>query len=136
MLSHAYVALVTLLALLVYFWMGTQVARARVKSGIAHPAMTGDPLLERAIRAHLNTLEWLPLFLGPLWLFAIYWSDLWAAVLGLVWIVGRIIYQRGYMADPGKRVPGFFIQVLAVAVLMFGALGRIIYLLATLGTIT
>ena len=33
MQSHAYVAIVTLLALLTYFWMGLQVAGARRKSG-------------------------------------------------------------------------------------------------------
>lgn len=130
---HTYVAIVSLLALLVYFWMGLQVGRARAKSGIAAPAMTGDPVLERTIRAHYNTLEWLPLFLVPLWLFAIYWSDLWAAILGLVWIVGRIVYQLGYVADPKKREAGFLIQALAVAVLLFGALGRLIYVWVVTG---
>ena len=129
MQPHAYVAIVTLLALLVYFWMSLQVGRARAKCGIAAPAMTGDPVLERTIRAHYNTLEWLPLFLVPLWLFAIYWSDLWAAIFGLVWIVGRVIYQLGYVADPKKREAGFLIQALAVAVLLFGSLGRIAYVL-------
>lgn len=129
MQSHAYVAIVSLLALLVYFWMGLQVGRARAKCGIQAPAMTGDPVLERTIRAHYNTLEWLPLFLAPLWLFAIYWSDLWAAIIGLVWIVGRIVYQLGYVADPAKREVGFLIQALAVAVLLFGALGRLVYVL-------
>lgn len=133
MQSHAYVAIVTLLALLMYFWMSLQVPIARRKCGIAAPAMTGDPVLERTIRAHYNTLEWLPLFLIPLWLFAIYWSDLWAAVLGLIWIVGRIIYQIGYVAAPEKRGPGFLIQALAVAVLLFGSLGRIVYVLAITG---
>ena len=47
MIEHRWTALVTLLALLTYFWMGTQVPRARVKCGITAPAMTGDPLLER-----------------------------------------------------------------------------------------
>lgn len=131
--SHAYVAIVTLLALLTYFWMGLQVGRARAKSGIAAPAMTGDPVLERTIRAHYNTLEWLPLFLVPLWLFAIYWSDLIAAIIGLVWIVGRVVYQLGYVADPKKREAGFLIQALAVAVLLFGSLGRLIYVLAVTG---
>jgi hypothetical protein len=42
-----------------------------------------------------------------------------------------VIYQRGYVADAGKRSTGFLIQALAVAVLLFGSLGRIIYLLAT-----
>jgi len=133
MQSHAYVAIVTLLALLVYFWMGLQVGRARAKSGIAAPAMTGDPVLERTIRAHYNTLEWLPLFLVPLWLFAIYWNDLWAAAIGLVWIVGRIVYQLGYVADPRKREAGFLIQALAVAVLLFGSLGRAVYVLVVTG---
>jgi uncharacterized membrane protein YecN with MAPEG domain len=133
MQSHAYVAIVTLLALLTYFWMGLQVGRARAKSGIAAPAMTGDPVLERTIRAHYNTLEWLPLFLVPLWLFAIYWSDLVAAAVGLVWIVGRILYQVGYVADPKKREAGFMIQALAVAVLLFGSLGRLVYVLAVTG---
>jgi glutathione S-transferase len=131
--SHAYVAIVTLLALLTYFWMGLQVGRARAKCGIAAPAMTGDPVLERTIRAHYNTLEWLPLFLVPLWLFAIYWSDLIAAIVGLVWIVGRVIYQLGYVADPAKREAGFLIQALAVAVLLFGSLGRLVYVLAVTG---
>ena len=131
--SHAYVAIVTLLALLTYFWMGLQVGRARAKCGIAAPAMTGDPVLERTIRAHYNTLEWLPLFLVPLWLFAIYWSDLIAAIVGLVWIVGRVVYQLGYVADPAKREAGFLIQALAVAVLLFGSLGRLVYVLAVTG---
>ena len=47
--------------------------------------------------------------------------------MGVIWIVGRILYQRGYVAEPGKREMGFMIQALAVAVLLFGSLGRIIY---------
>lgn len=128
--SHAWVALITLLSLLTYFWMSIRVPAARNKAGIQAPAMTGDPLLERTIRAHYNTLEWLPIYLVSLWLFAIYWSDLVAAGMGVVWIIGRIAYALGYAADAQKRAPGFMIQSLAVAVLLFGSLGRIIYLLA------
>ncbi len=133
MQPHSLVAIVTLLALLTYFWMGLQVAGARSKSGIQAPAMTGDPLLERAVRVHYNTLEWLPMFVVSLWLFAIYWNDLVAAGLGVVWIIGRLVYSFGYMADPGKRGTGFLIQSLATAVLLFGALGRLIYVLVTVG---
>jgi uncharacterized membrane protein YecN with MAPEG domain len=113
--------------------MGLQVAGARGKSGIQAPAMTGHPLLERAVRVHYNTLEWLPMFLASMWLFAIYWNDLVAAGLGLVWIVGRLIYAFGYMSDPGKRGTGFLIQSLATGVLLFGALGRLIYVAVTVG---
>ena len=133
MIEHRWVALVSLLALLAYFWMALQVPRARTKCGIAAPAMTGDPLLERTIRAHYNTLEWLPIYLVSLWLFAIYWNDMVAAALGVVWIIGRIAYALGYAADAARRGPGFLIQSLAVAVLLFGALGRIVYILATVG---
>ncbi len=90
--------------------------------------MTGDPLLERAIRAHSNTLEWLPIFLPALWLFAIYWSATWAAGLGVLWLVGRVAYFVGYLSAPLKRYPGFFIQTVAALALSLGALGRIIYL--------
>lgn len=133
MQPHSYVALVTIVALLTYFWMGIRVGQARAKTGIAAPAMSGDPLLERAIRIHYNTLEALPLFLAGLWLFAIYWNDLFAAAMGVVWIVGRVVYAIGYAADPKKREVGFLIQLVATAVLVFGAAGRIIWTLATVG---
>lgn len=134
MQSHAYVAIVTLLALLVYFWMGMGVAGARRKSGIAAPAMTGDPILERAVRVQANTLEWLPIFLPSLWLFHLFWTPQdpmgqIAAGLGLVWIVGRILYALGYVKDPGKRELGFLVQTLAAAVLLFGALGKAVLIL-------
>jgi uncharacterized membrane protein YecN with MAPEG domain len=133
MMEHRLTALVTILALLVYLGMGLKVAFARGKSGIEAPAMTGHPLLERANRVHVNTLEWLPLFLIGLWLFAIYWNELVAAGLGLVWIIGRLLYSAGYTADPAKRSTGFLIQALTSLVLLLGALGRIVYSLATGG---
>ncbi len=132
-MGHRWTAIVTLLALLVYFWMSLQVGGARGKCGINPPAMTGDPLLERAVRVQSNTLEWLPIFLPSLWLFAIFWNELVAAALGIVWIVGRVVYSVGYMADPAKRSTGFLIQFGASAVLLLGALGRIVYSLATGG---
>lgn len=119
-------AIVTLLALLSYVWMVMRVGGARRKSGIAAPAMSGDPMLERYLRVQGNTLEWLPIFLGSLWLFAHYWGDLVAAGLGLVWIVGRILYAVGYSAAAEKRELGFMVQMIATAVLLFGALGKAI----------
>jgi uncharacterized membrane protein YecN with MAPEG domain len=130
MQSYLYTALVTLLASLTCVWMATQVSRAHVKAGILPPVMIGDPDLEKAIRGHTNTLEWMPIFLPALWLFAIYWSDAVAALAGAVWIVGRIVYFLGYSRDAKKRFPGFFIQAMAVIFLWLGALGRIVYLLA------
>jgi len=133
MSPHSLVAIVSLLALLVYLWMGIRVGGARAKCGVRAPAMTGDPILERHIRVQANTLEWLPIFLVSMWLFALYWNDRVAAALGVVWIVGRIIYAFGYVADPSKRAAGFLIQALAAAVLLFGALGRAVWSLAIVG---
>ena len=134
MQSHAYVAIVTLMALLVYFWMVWGVGAARGKSGIKAPAMTGDPLLERAVRVQANTVEWLPIFLPSLWLCHLYWqpqdqTGIVVAAVGVVWIVGRILYAVGYVNDPSKRSMGFLIQMLAAAVLLLGALGKAVMIL-------
>lgn len=133
MRPYEFTAIVTLVALLLYVGMGIAVGRARHKSGVAAPAMTGDPLLERAIRVQANTLEWLPVFVVSLWLFAIYWNERVAAAIGVVWILGRLLYWSGYISAPEKRGPGFLIQMLATLVLLLGALGRVIYVLAVVG---
>ncbi len=127
---YPFTALVTLLAVLFYFFTSARVARARGSYGVKLPAISGHPDFERVFRVQMNTLEWLPIFLPSLWLFAIYISDQVAAVLGLVWIAGRIVYMIGYVQATERRSPGFFIQALACAVLLFGALGAIIWRLA------
>lgn len=132
--SHALVAIVTLVSLLVYVWMIMRIGGARRRTGIDAPAMTGDPELERHLRVQANTVEWLVIYLPSLWLFAIYWNDLFAAAAGVVWIIGRILYALGYAADAKKRELGFVIQMLATAVLLFGALGKAIYVYAVVGT--
>lgn len=124
------VALVTLVSGLMLLGMGITVARTRRKVNIFPPAMTGDPWLERTIRGHSNTLEWYPVFLPSLWLFAIYGNASWAAALGAVWVIGRVVYFVGYIKETRKRYPGFFIQALATFALLIGALGRVIYLMA------
>ncbi|MCC6890828.1 MAG: MAPEG family protein [Hyphomicrobiales bacterium] len=127
------VAIITILSGLLCFAMAIAVARAHLRTGILAPAMTGDPRLERTARAHANTLEWMPIFLPALWLFAIYWSVTWATALGALWIIGRIVYFMGYVSAANKRAPGFFIQTLAAVALLLGALGRIVYLMLTTG---
>ena len=130
MLSYPLTAIVSLLALLVYFYMGLRVGQGRGKYGVAAPAVTGHPNFERDYRIQMNTLEWLPQFLVSLWLFAAAWnSDLVAAGVGVVWIIGRILYLVGYARAAEARSTGFGIQALAVGVLLFGALGRIIWAL-------
>jgi glutathione S-transferase len=127
MTNHAHVAVVTLLALLAYFWMSLRVGQGRSKHGVSAPATTGNEDFERLFRAHANTGEWLLIFLPSMWIFAIYVNDLWAAGLGLVWIVGRILYALGYAKEASRRSLGFLIQSLATAVLLFGSLGVIVW---------
>ncbi len=125
-----YTALVTLLALAFYFFLATRVAVAHGRFGVKLPAMAGNPDFERVCRVHLNTLEWMPSFLVPLWLCALYLSDVGAALLGLVWIAGRLLYFAGYSKAVEKRLPGFFIQSMACLLLFGGALYGIIGRLA------
>ena len=122
-----FTALVTCLAILFYFFASIQVSKARSAFGIKVPATSGHPDFDRVFRVQANTLEWMPIFLPSLWLFAIYISDPIAAVLGLVWIAGRILYLTGYSQAAAKRGRGFAIQALAAIILWAGALGAIVW---------
>ena len=122
-----YTALVTCLAILFYLFTTIQVSKARVAFGVKAPAISGNPDFERVFRVQANTLEWMPIFLPSLWLFAIYISDPFAALLGLVWIAGRILYLTGYSEAADKRGRGFGIQAGAAILLWLGALGAIIW---------
>lgn len=125
-----YTPIVTLFAIGFYFFLATRVARARGKFGVALPATTGNPDFERVFRVHMNTLEWMPSFLVPLWLCAIYFSDVAAALLGIIWLVGRVWYFAGYTRAVEGRLPGFFIQTTACLLLFLGAATGAIKLLA------
>jgi glutathione S-transferase len=122
-----FTALVSCLAILLYFFTGIRVGTARKTFGIKAPAISGNPDFERVFRVQMNTLEWMPIFLPSLWLFAIYISDWLAAVIGLVWIAGRILYLTGYSQAAEKRGLGFGIQGVAAGVLWLGALGAIVW---------
>ena len=113
-------ALVTSLALLVYQVTAFNVGSARGKYGIKAPATTGNEQFERIYRVQMNTLEQLAFFLPALWLFAINMRDEYAALIGLVWIAGRILYARGYYQDAAKRSTGFMISFFAAVILLLG----------------
>ena len=117
-----YVAIVTVVALLQFFWFGWQVGVARGKYNIAAPATSGNEMFERVFRVHMNTLEQLVVFLPSLWIFASFVSALWAAILGAVFIVGRAIYAVTYVKDPKKRSAGFALTALPELALLIGIL--------------
>jgi glutathione S-transferase len=101
-------ASVSLLAVFFYFFTAFNVGRLRGKHQIKAPATSGHPEFERAYRVQLNTLEQLAIVLPLMWIGAIYPPPLAALVplVGLIWVVTRVIYLVGYMAEPGKRAAG------------------------------
>ena len=117
MLTMKLTALVTVSALLFTFILSGRAGAMRGKHGVNAPAMTGNVGFEKANRIHANTIEQLVLFLPLLWLSTAVVGDLWAALVGLVWIFGRVLYARAYMADPAKRGPGMIVTVLSTGVL-------------------
>ncbi len=114
-------ALVTMLALLVYVWNFAACGRARDKFGVKAPAVTGHPQFEARFRVQQNMLEQLIVFLPSLWIFSLTLSPLIGAAVGLVFVIGRVIYSLGYYSDPTKRGTGFMIGALASVVLLIGA---------------
>jgi glutathione S-transferase len=127
-----FTALTTLASMLFYVWLGIRVGQARKQFSVAAPATTGNEIFERHYRVQMNTLEWLPIYLTSLWIFAFFVNDWAAAALGLVWIFGRYLYAQAYVAAPATRGLGFSIQAIAAGLLCFGAIGDIVMRL-TLG---
>jgi glutathione S-transferase len=122
---YHFTALVTCLAIAFYFFTSIKAGKARATFDVKAPAISGNPDFERVFRVQMNTLEWMPIFLPSLWLFAIYISDAIAAALGVVWIIGRILYMIGYSEAAAKRGRGFATQAGAAMLLWLGALGAI-----------
>jgi uncharacterized MAPEG superfamily protein len=118
----AWVDIVGLAAVVQLFFFGIMVGSARAKYGVAAPATTGHPMFERYYRVQMNSLENLVIFLPALWLAAKYWSPKYAAALGAVYLVGRMLYYTGYISDPKKRGLGFSIGALPMMVLIIAGL--------------
>ena len=121
MAAYPLTTLAIIIAILLYFVLGALVGAARAKYDVPAPLPTGHPEFDKRNRVHINTLEQLALFLPAIVLAAPVLGDLVTAITGLVWSVGRIVYARGYYADPGKRGPGFGITMLATLVLIVAA---------------
>lgn len=117
-----FVDLVAILALLQFFAFGLLVGLARGKYGVEAPAITGHEMFERAFRVQMNTLELLVLFVPALYLGAKYWHPNYAAAAGAVYLVGRIVYWRAYLAAPQTRTLGYALSVAPCLVLLVASL--------------
>ena len=118
----AYVDIVTALALLQFVGFGLQVARARGRYGVKAPAVTGNDAFERHFRVQQNTLESLVVFIPSLFLFSRYFNPIWAAGLGVIYLIGRQVYAATYLKDPNTRSAGYALTMLPILALIAGGL--------------
>ena len=125
--AYFWPALATQLAVILAFFTFFQVGQARGRYGILPPAMQGPAEFERILRVQANTVEHLVLFLPSLWMFSLYVSSFWGGILGLLWVIARIVYIIGYRRSTPGRMPGMLLSVVILAILMFGGLAGIIY---------
>jgi len=78
-----------------YLWLAAQVIRARYRTKAALGS-GGDPGLERAIRAHANFAEYVPLALILIALVELQGGRLWLVhLLGALLLAGRAIHAIG-----------------------------------------
>jgi glutathione S-transferase len=110
------------LALIEYIIFSILVAKARGTYEIKAPAVSGDPIFERYYRVQENTLELLIIFIPGMLMFAYYISENIAAALGAVFIIGRFIYLKSYVADPKTRSLGFSLSFFPILILVIGGL--------------
>jgi glutathione S-transferase len=99
--------LVTTVAIAQYIWFGVLVGQARGRYGVHAPAVTGHETFERYYRVQMNTLELLVPLVPAMYLAARYWSPVWVAAAGAVYVLGRFIYLRAYVSDPKTRTLGY-----------------------------
>lgn len=117
-----WVHVVLLLALIEFLYFGFEVSRARVRYKVAAPAVSGHETFERYFRVQMNTLEQLLVFIPSILLFGQYVSPYVGALLGAVFLFGRLLYFFSYVRDPHKREAGFILSFVPTVILLLGAL--------------
>jgi glutathione S-transferase len=117
-----YVHIVIGLALVQFLLFALAVASARSRFKVAAPAVTGNDIFERYLRVQMNTLEQLVVFIPSITLFGQYWSPYVAAGLGVIYLIGRLVYFFAYVKDPKTRELGFILTVGPNAILLAGGI--------------
>jgi glutathione S-transferase len=116
------VQIIIVLALIEYLAMGFNVGRARSKYGIKAPATTGNPIFERHFRVHQNMLEQLIIFIPALVIFAHHAGMRFAVILGILFLIARLVYAVGYVRDPEQRAIGAGVTFVVNGILVVGSL--------------
>jgi glutathione S-transferase len=126
-MTYQLTALIALAMVAHYIWTGFLVATARREHKVKAPETTGPDDFNRVYRAHVNSLEQLVSMLPVLWIFAVTAGDRWAAALGLVWLIGRVLYVLAYKDAANKRGAGFMIGFFAMATGLLGSAALIVW---------
>lgn len=114
------VYIVITLAVILYIGTAMYCGVMRGRHKVMAPSMDGPPAFQRALRIQMNTLETLVPFIPTCLLFGLVIDPVWAAGLGLVWVIGRMIYAVSYSKDPAKRGLGFIIAFSVQLALIVG----------------
>jgi len=128
--EFGYVVLVAIASAIMIIWMGIQVGKARKKFKVNYPTMysADNDHFNCYQRAHQNTLEGYPTFLFLLFLGGLE-MPVFAALAGVVFILGRIQYATGYYTgDPKNRMRGMY-SMLAVLALLIATLKFAVHLI-------
>ena len=110
------------LALLVYYFTLFKSGMARLRFKVPAPFHEGPEEYLRYVRAHQNTLEHLVLFLPGLWLFAFAVSPIWAAIIGIIWPLGRLGYALGYYKSAEARRIPLYVSMPPIYIFVLGSL--------------
>ncbi|KAM9329691.1 microsomal glutathione S-transferase 2-like [Gastrophryne carolinensis] len=112
------VAIVSVLSACQQAYYARLVGWSRMKHKIMPPSVTGPPEFERTFRAHQNSLESYAIFLVLLWTAGIYFFQEVAAALGLLYMIARHFYIKGYIASVQGRIPGFYLSIISLFLLL------------------
>ncbi|MEP1555038.1 MAG: MAPEG family protein [Paraglaciecola sp.] len=112
-----YLELIAMLAISQYLFFGAMTGKARRKSGLAAPAISGSVEFEKMYRVQMNTLEMLVAFLPALFVAGQHQNPEWVAAIGCVYLLGRFIYWRAYISNPSSRTLGFMLTLIPIVVL-------------------
>ena len=130
--EYPFTSLVTLTLVLLGVLLAKRVSTARLDfSQSDQPSVTqhsveiySDPKFMIAFRNQMNLIEHLILFMPTLWIFAVGVSDGLAAIVGLGYFIGRVLYARSY---PHSHRVGFMLAWVSMLVLMIGAVASSVY---------
>ena len=110
------------LALAQFVFFCFAVGKARGTYKVPAPATTGNEMFERYFRVQMNTLELLVVFVPSIVLFGQYFGSYLGTALGVIYLIGRLIYFTSYVKDPKSRSVGYGLSALPVFVLLGGAI--------------